>query len=94
MSAVRFVVPANWSNLTEQNLSELRCTADTLGEALRWLAGQYPAVANRILTPEGQIPRYATVALDGERVSDVYGLDWPLSGADHEVCVLSAFMGG
>lgn len=95
MSAVRFVVPANWSDLTGRDMSNLWCTADTLGDALRWLSDQFPGLVGRILTADGTIPRYATVALNGERVSAVDGLDIRLTGEQpYEVCVLSAFMGG
>ncbi len=93
MSAVRFVVPANWSNLTDRDMSNLWCDATTLGDALRWLSGEFPTLANRILTEDGKIPRYATVALDDERVI-ADSLDTPLPRTQHEVCVISAFMGG
>ncbi|NKY89736.1 MoaD/ThiS family protein [Nocardia veterana] len=95
MSEVRFILPGNWQTLTGRDMSDIRCTdVETLGEALRWLATEYPAVAARVLTSEGTIPRYATVALDNERVTTADGLDTPLTRPQHEVCVLSAFMGG
>ncbi|WP_216898402.1 MoaD/ThiS family protein [Nocardia alni] len=95
MSPVRFVVPGNWGALTGRDMSNLWTEADTLGDALRWLTSEFPAVADRILTAEGTIPRYAAVALNDERVSAAEGIDIPLTGQQpHEVCVLSAFMGG
>jgi len=95
MSDVNFILPGNWRTLTGRDMSDVRCAeVETLGEALRWLAAEYPAVAERVLTKEGTIPRYATVALDNERVTDAHSLDTPLTRPHHEVCVLSAFMGG
>ncbi|MEU5764171.1 hypothetical protein [Nocardia sp. NPDC047648] len=91
---VTFQVPTNWKTIVGGDLAELTCTADTLGDALRWFAKQYPTLANRILTDTGQIPRYATIALDGERISSSDRLDLPLPGTNHEVALLSAFMGG
>ncbi|MGW5220927.1 hypothetical protein ACWEQA_23970 [Nocardia sp. NPDC004085] len=91
---VSFQVPTNWKTIIGGDLAELTCEVDTLGEALRWFAKQYPTLANRVLTDTGEIPRYATVALDGERISSSGRLDLPLPGTSHEVVVLSAFMGG
>ncbi|MGW4354610.1 hypothetical protein ACWELJ_21275 [Nocardia sp. NPDC004582] len=94
MSAVRFTVPANWSNLVDRDMTNLWCEAETLGDALRWLAAEFPTLANRILTEAGTIPRYAAVAIDDVRVSASESLDKPFPAAQHEVCVISAFMGG
>ena len=95
MSAqVRFVLPTNWSTIAKRDLAGLECSADTLGEALRWLSDQCPEVADRVLDPQGKIPRCAVVAVDDQRVSTSEGLDWRFSGAQHEVSLLSAFMGG
>ncbi|MCC3318395.1 MULTISPECIES: hypothetical protein [Nocardia] len=95
MSQVRFILPANWATLTGRDMSNIWCPeVATLGEALRWLTVEYPAVAERVLTADGTIPRFATVALDDERVVSADGIDIPLTKPHHEVCVLSAFMGG
>lgn len=94
MSAVRFTVPANWSNLVGRDMSNLWCEAETLGDALRWLAGEFPSLADRILTEAGTIPRYAVVAVDDVRVNAAESLDKPFPAAQHEVSVISAFMGG
>lgn len=95
MSAVRFTLPANWSTLTGRDMSNIWCPdAKTLGDALRWLSTEYPDVSERVLTPEGAIPRFAAVALDDVRVPPSENIEIPLTEPHHEVCVLSAFMGG
>lgn len=94
MSAqVRFVLPTNWSTVAKRDLTGLGCAADTLGEALSWLANQCPEVADRVLDPQGKIPRCAVVAVDDQRVSTSEGLEYRFTNPEHEVTLLSAFMG-
>lgn len=89
---VRFTVPANWRSITE--LPALGCDAQTVGAALSWFAGRYPALRERFLTDDGDIAPWALVSLDQVDVRTLADLTTPISAGDHEIEILAALMGG
>lgn len=91
MSNVRFVLPGSWSGLAGADLSGLACTAETVGQALEWLTGRYPVLAQRVLADDGTIAPWVLVCLDGEHVTDV---GTPVPAVGSELQVIAALMGG
>jgi hypothetical protein len=91
VSDVRFVLPGSWSGVAGADLSGLACTAGTVGQALEWLTGRYPVLAQRVLASDGAIAPWVLVCLDGEPVTDA-GTPVPAGGS--ELQVIAALMGG
>ncbi|MBL1080245.1 hypothetical protein JK358_38205 [Nocardia sp. 2] len=92
---VRFILSPNWSTLAGRTLDGLECEADTVGQALHWLREQCPTLADRILSADGQLTRFSTYGLDGEKLAGADALTTVISeGGVHELQIVPAFMGG
>ena len=65
----------------------------TIGDAVQSLVGQHPALASRLLTPEGELHRFVNVYLNGRDVRYLAGLSTPVGERD-EIRLLPAIAGG
>lgn len=73
--------------------AELRVEARTVGEALHALSRSHPALAARMLGPDGRPRRYVSLFVNDEDVRQLGGADAPLSDGD-ELTVVPALSGG
>ncbi|HXG26009.1 MAG TPA: ubiquitin-like small modifier protein 1 [Candidatus Binatia bacterium] len=67
--------------------------AATVGDAVRALVGRHPALAEQLLTPEGELHRFVNVYVNGRDVRYLEGLATPI-GAQDEIRLLPAIAGG
>jgi molybdopterin converting factor small subunit len=65
----------------------------TIGAAVRSLVGRHPALADQLLTPEGDLHRFVNVYLNGQDVRYLSGLETPVGDRD-EIRLLPAIAGG
>jgi molybdopterin synthase sulfur carrier subunit len=73
--------------------AEVSVGGDTVGDALRALADQYPATKDQLFSPEGELNRYVNVYLNDEDVRVLNGLDTAAADSD-TVVILPAMAGG
>ena len=73
--------------------STLQMTGATVGDVLRGLVAQYPAMAGQVLTEDGSLHRFVNVYLDDDDIRYLGGLDTKVAdGAT--VSILPAVAGG
>jgi len=73
--------------------STLQMTGATVGDVLRGLVAQYPAMAGQVLTEDGSLHRFVHVYLDDDDIRYLGGLDTKVAdGAT--VSILPAVAGG
>jgi MoaD family protein len=65
----------------------------TIGAAVQALVGRHPALAQQLLTPEGELHRFVNVYLNGRDVRYLAGLETPVGDRD-EIRLLPAIAGG
>jgi MoaD family protein len=65
----------------------------TIGDAVQSLVGRHPALAEQLLTPEGELHRFVNVYLNGRDVRYLAGLATPVEAQD-EIRLLPAIAGG
>ena len=65
----------------------------TIGDAVQELVGRHPALADQLLTPEGDLHRFVNVYLNGRDVRYLGGLQTPIEARD-EIRLLPAIAGG
>jgi MoaD family protein len=65
----------------------------TIGDAVKALVGQHPALREQLLTPEGDLHRFVNVYLNGRDVRYLDGLSTPVGERD-EIRLLPAIAGG
>ena len=65
----------------------------TIGDAVQALVGRHPALAEQLLTPEGELHRFVNVYLNGRDVRYLGGLATPVEERD-EIRLLPAIAGG
>jgi len=65
----------------------------TIGDAVQALVGRHPALAEQLLTPEGELHRFVNVYLNGRDVRYLAGLATPVEARD-EIRLLPAIAGG
>ena len=72
---------------------EIEVDGSTIGDAVRSLVGRHPALADQLLTPEGDLHRFVNVYLNGRDVRYLAGLQTPVEARD-EIRLLPAIAGG
>ncbi len=65
----------------------------TVRELIDSLENNYPGIKERLLTPEGQIPRFLNIYLGDEDVRHLDQLDTPVKEGD-SVSIIPAIAGG
>jgi MoaD family protein len=65
----------------------------TVGDAVQALVGRHPALAEQLLTPEGDLHRFVNVYVNGRDVRYLGGLATPVEARD-EIRLLPAIAGG
>jgi sulfur-carrier protein len=65
----------------------------TIGDAVHALVGRHPALADQLLTPDGELHRFVNVYLNGQDVRYLSGLQTPVGDRD-EIRLLPAIAGG
>ena len=65
----------------------------TVGDAVQALVGRHPALAEQLLTPEGELHRFVNVYVNGRDVRYLAGLETPIASQD-EIRLLPAIAGG
>ncbi len=65
----------------------------TVGAAVQSLVGRHPALAEQLLTPDGDLHRFVNVYLNGRDVRYLAGLETPVEERD-EIRLLPAIAGG
>jgi len=65
----------------------------TVGAAVQSLVGRHPALAEQLLTPDGELHRFVNVYLNGRDVRYLAGLETPVEARD-EIRLLPAIAGG
>ncbi len=93
MPEVQIIVPANWRTIAGRDLGSLTCDADTVGEALSWLAASHPQLAERLYGQDRQLASWVNVYLGEDDVRVLSGLDTPISGPAPLV-IMPALAGG
>jgi molybdopterin converting factor small subunit len=72
---------------------EIDVEGSTIGESVQALVGRHPALAEQLLTPEGELHRFVNVYLNGQDVRYLAGLETPVEARD-EIRLLPAIAGG
>ena len=65
----------------------------TVGDAVQALVGRHPALAEQLLTPDGELHRFVNVYVNGRDVRYLEGLATPIQARD-EIRLLPAIAGG
>ncbi len=65
----------------------------TIGDAVQALVGRHPALAEQLLTSDGELHRFVNVYLNGRDVRYLAGLQTPVGERD-EIRLLPAIAGG
>ena len=65
----------------------------TIADAVQALVGRHPALAEQLLTPDGELHRFVNVYLNGQDVRYLAGLATPVTDRD-EIRLLPAIAGG
>ena len=65
----------------------------TVGDALAWVATQYPAVTDRILTEQGAIRQHVNIFVGDESVRFLHGLETAVGDGD-TITIVPAVSGG
>ena len=65
----------------------------TVGAAVQSLVGRHPALAEQLLTQDGELHRFVNVYLNGRDVRYLAGLETPVEARD-EIRLLPAIAGG
>ena len=65
----------------------------TVGDAVQALVGRHPALAEQLLTPEGELHRFVNVYVNGRDFRYLEGLSTPIDARD-EIRLLPAIAGG
>ena len=71
---------------------EIQTEGATVGEVLRRLAAEYPALASQLFR-DGQLQRYVNVYVNDQDIQYLQRLDTPV-GAQDTVIILPAMAGG
>jgi molybdopterin synthase sulfur carrier subunit len=71
----------------------IQVDGETIGDAVQSLVGRHPALAQQLLTPEGDLHRFVNVYLNGQDVRYLAGLQTPVGERD-EIRLLPAIAGG
>jgi molybdopterin synthase sulfur carrier subunit len=72
---------------------EVEAAGATIGQVLAGLSAAYPALADQLFTPDGELNRFVNVYLNGSDVRYLDGLATVVADAD-EVRLLPAMAGG
>jgi molybdopterin converting factor small subunit len=72
---------------------EVAVEGGTVGAAVQSLVGRHPALADQLLTPEGDLHRFVNVYVNGRDVRYLAGLQTPVEARD-EIRLLPAIAGG
>ena len=65
----------------------------TIGDAVQSLVSRHPALADQLLTADGDLHRFVNVYLNGQDVRYLAGLETPVGDRD-EIRLLPAIAGG
>ncbi|WP_066369475.1 MoaD/ThiS family protein [Herbidospora mongoliensis] len=87
------VIPSAWRTAAGIGDVRLTCAAETVGEAVTWLADTYPPLRQRVLAEPDRLTSWVNVFVDGDDIRELDGLDTRLP-ADKEIIVLPALAGG
>lgn len=66
---------------------------NTVGEALRSLAAEYPGLSGQVIDDDGKLHKFVNVYVNDDDVRYLAGLDTPVAGSD-ELSILPAVAGG
>ena len=72
---------------------EIDVEGRTVGDAVHALVGRHPALAEQLLTADGQLHRFVNVYVNGRDVRYLEGLATPVESRD-EIRLLPAIAGG
>ncbi|TKK90356.1 MoaD/ThiS family protein [Herbidospora galbida] len=87
------VIPSAWRTAAGIGDARLTCVAETVGEAIAWLAETHPPLRQRVLTGSDRLASWVNVYVDGDDIRELDGLGTQLP-ADREIIVLPALAGG
>lgn len=73
--------------------ARLSVAGATVGEALLALQADYPAVAARVLDPEGRVRRHVNVFVGTRNIRDLEGLATPVASGE-VLSIIPAVAGG
>jgi len=73
--------------------AQLAVSGATVGEALLALQAGYPAVAARVLDPEGRVRRHVNIFVGTRNIRDLEGVATPLAAGDL-LSIIPAVAGG
>jgi len=69
--------------------SEVSVPGQTVAEALNQLIAQYPALEQHIFNGDGQLRPFVNLFLGEDNISDLQGLDTPLTESDRLILIPS-----
>ncbi|HSH22098.1 MAG TPA: ubiquitin-like small modifier protein 1 [Candidatus Caenarcaniphilales bacterium] len=72
---------------------QVEVSGETVGEVIQQLVRDHPALAEQVLTPEGQLNRFVNVYLNGQDVRYLGELETPVGERD-VLILLPAMAGG
>jgi molybdopterin synthase sulfur carrier subunit len=91
--AVKVKIPTPLRNLTN-NLDTVSADgADSIGEAIQQLEGQFPGMRERLLDDTGELRRFVNIYVNGEDIRFLDGLNTGIKSGD-EVSIVPAVAGG
>ncbi|TKK88361.1 MoaD/ThiS family protein [Herbidospora galbida] len=86
------VNPSAWRTAAWIGDLTLRCAAETVGQAVTWLAETYPPLRQRVLAEPDRLVSWVNVFVDGEDIRELDGLD-TLLPSDNQIIMLPALAG-
>ncbi|WP_062431602.1 MoaD/ThiS family protein [Herbidospora daliensis] len=87
------VIPSAWRTAAGIGDARLTCAAETVGQAITWLAETHPPLRQRVLTEPDRLASWVNVYVDGDDIRELDGLDTRLPDGQ-EIIVLPALAGG
>lgn len=89
---IEVMIPTPLRKLT-QDKDTVQATGSTIRELIDSLETSYPGIKERLITPEGQIPRFLNIYLGDEDVRHLQQLDTPVKDGE-AVSIIPAIAGG
>lgn len=79
---VQLLIPNAYRSYTA-SASEASLAGDTVGDALRDLLRQYPALRPHLLSPNGELRPFINLYVNGENIKTLQGMETALKAGDN-----------
>ncbi|MDZ4742376.1 MAG: MoaD/ThiS family protein [Verrucomicrobiota bacterium] len=90
--AIQVMIPTPLRKFTQEQ-DTVNAEGTTIRELIDSLDANYPGIKERLLSPDGQIPRFLNIYLGDEDVRHLQQLDTPVKDGD-AISIIPAIAGG